>query len=250
MNDKKIVILNSNPEGFGQTADDLDAAGFTSELPVQHTHMYYSNDDLGFYVGVWDTTDMLEAGGAYSCDEFMWLLEGQVDIKNNKSGEVQTVKAGEAFVIPKGYDCQWQQTGYLRKFFVISEHPNETIPAAPAVEGVVIPQADAPMEVMDNTDPFVINGTKPVQKNHTCYEDTTGQFFSGTWDSEPFTSEIKPFPCNEFVYLLEGSITLIDEDGNEHFVKAGDAFFVPQGTVCGWRTTEYVRKFYAIQQSA
>ena len=249
MTDKKIIILNPSPDGFGETKDKLDAADFASKLPSQHTHVYYSNDSLGLYVGVWDTTDMVEIGGPYECDEFMWLLEGKADIKNNKTGAIETVKAGEAFIIPKGYDCQWQQVGYLRKFFVISQHPNQSIPATPAFAGIIKPQVDAPMSVMDVTDPFVINGTKPVQKNCSYYEDTTGQFFSGTWDSEPFTSEIKAFPCNEFVYLLEGSITLIDEEGAEHFVKAGDAFFIPQGTVCGWRTTEYVRKFYAIQQS-
>ena len=249
MSDKKIIILSPNPIGFGETPDELDIASFTSDLPTQHTHMYYSDDDLGLYVGVWDTTDMIEAGGPYECDEFMWLLDGFVNIKNNKTGAIDNIKAGEAFVIPKGYDCQWLQEGYLRKFFVISQNPNEKILLNPAVEAIIKPQADAPMEVMVGTDPFIINGTKPIQKNHSCYEDTTGQFFAGTWDSEPFISEIKPFPCNEFVYLLEGAITLIDEDGGEYFVKAGDAFFVPQGTVCAWRVTEYVRKFYAIQQS-
>ena len=76
------------------------------------------------------------------------------------------------------------------------------------------------MTVMDVTHPFVIYENKPVQKDYYCYEDTTGQFFSGTWDSEPFTFQIKLFPCNELVYLLECSITLIDEDGGA-FRKSG-----------------------------
>ncbi len=246
MSEKKIVILNQNPEGFGTTPDELSPEGFASDLPTQHTHVYYENEDIGLILGVWDTTEMVEAGGLYACDEFMWILEGQVNIKNNKTGALENVKAGEAFVVPKGYDCQWQQPEYLKKFFVISDHPNESMPAEPAFEGIIKPQADAEMEVKDVTDPFVIEGPKPVQRKSNCYSDTQGRFHSGTWDSEPFTSEIRPFPCNEFVYLLEGSITLIDENNDEFHVKAGDAFFVPEGTICGWRTTEFVRKFYVV----
>ncbi len=73
------------------------------------------------------------------------LSKGECQIRNNGTGEIEPVKAGTPFVIPKGYDCQWQQSGYLRKYYVISEHPEEEIPAAPAHEGIVIPKADAVM---------------------------------------------------------------------------------------------------------
>jgi uncharacterized cupin superfamily protein len=46
--------------------------------------------------------------------------------------------------------------------------------------------------------------------------------------------------------ILEGSVTLTDGDGVEHRFNAGDTAYVPMGARCGWKSTEPVRKFYAI----
>ena len=91
--DKSIIRLNPNPEGFGETPDTLDAEDFSSELPLQNTHSVYEDDDIGLYVGLWDTDSMVEKGGPYACDEFMWLIEGECQIRNNRTGEIETVKA-------------------------------------------------------------------------------------------------------------------------------------------------------------
>ena len=66
------------------------------------------------------------------------------------------------------------------------------------------------------------------------------------WDSEAFESEMKPFPCYEFVQLLEGEVTITEEDGTAHPFKAGGACFVPKGTVCSWNTSGYIKKYYSI----
>jgi uncharacterized cupin superfamily protein len=115
MKKEGIIRLSTNPEGFGESPDELTPDMFASELPTQHSYEYYEDEELGLYIGVWDTDDMIEVAAPYACDEFMWLIEGECQIKNNRTGEIETVEAGTAFVIPKGYDCQWQQTGYLKK---------------------------------------------------------------------------------------------------------------------------------------
>jgi len=195
----------------------LEAGDFISAVPLQHSHSYYEDDDIGLYVGLWDTDTMVETAGPYPCDEFMWLLEGECQIRNNRTGEMETVKAGTPFVIPRGYDCQWHQTGYLRKFYVISEHPGEKMPAVPAHEGVVIPA------------------------NDVSYTDTTGRFWSGTWSSKTFEAALQTYPYHEFAYVEDGSITLTDADGAAQDFNAGDAFFIPEGVECAVTVSDSVR---------
>jgi uncharacterized cupin superfamily protein len=243
---KKIISLSAAPEGFGQNPDELTADMFVSKLPVQHSHEYYADEELGLYVGVWDTTDMTETAGPYACDEFMYLLEGEAVIKNCKTGVKEKAKAGEAFLIPRGYDCQWHQSGYLRKYYLISENPNEPVPEKPTVEGIIIPSDDAPMKPLDGEAPFWIENGNPLQKQHVCYPDTTGKFLSGTWESEPFESETRPFPYNEFAYVRSGSLTVVDESGGSFNFKSGDALFLPEGVVCRVEVTEKVRLFFAV----
>lgn len=245
---KTIIRLHPDPEGFGDSPDELEAEEFSSEIPVQHSHSDYEDDEIGLYVGVWDTEAMIEAGGPYACDEFMWLIEGECHIRNNRTGEIEIVKAGMPFVIPRGYDCQWQQPGYLRKFYVISEHPGEGIPATPTHEGIVVPNADAVLTEVDDGTFVVSSGTKPRQ--NVCYKDSTGRFLSGTWAADAFASEQRPFPYNEFAYIEEGSITLAEADGTVHEFEVGDAFFIPQGVECGATVASSVRLIFAVIKSA
>ena len=48
------------------------------------------------------------------------------------------------------------------------------------------------------------------------------------------------------MYLLEGSVTLVDGDGRRESFKAGDAVLVPRGTTYTWQQAEPLRKYYAI----
>ncbi len=246
--DKSIIRLSPDPEGFGEVPDSLEAEEFSSDVPVQHTHSNYEDDDIGLYVGLWDTESMVETGGLYACDEFMWLIEGECRIRNNRTGEVEIVNAGTPFVIPKGYDCQWQQRGYLRKFFVISEHPGEGIPAAPVRDGIVIPKADAILSDVTEDGPFAVTSGATPQQN-LCYRDTRGRFFSGTWASEAFESLQRPFPYYKFALVESGSIVLTDAEGAAQDFNAGDAFFIPEGVVCSAAVAKNVRLYFASVKS-
>jgi uncharacterized cupin superfamily protein len=55
-----------------------------------------------------------------------------------------------------------------------------------------------------------------------------------------------PFPWHEMVRLLEGEVKITEADGAVHLFKAGDAFFIPKGTICKWQTNGYLKKFYSI----
>lgn len=246
MTNKRFFSLNASPSGFGETPDDLTQDMFVSDIPLQHSHEYFEDEGQGLYVGVWDTTDMIEVAGPYACDEFMYLLQGEATIRNCETGEMETVKAGQPFVIPKGYNCQWHQSGYLRKFFLISEHPDESIPENPAVEGIVIPRADAPMNSISDPEAFIDAGGLASQRQHLCHEDGTGRFRVGTWESDAFESSVAPFPYHQFAWLIEGTLTLLDQEGKEHDFSPGDALFVPEGVLCGARAAEKVKLFFAI----
>ena len=102
---------------------------------------------------------------------------------------------------------------------------------------------------MESSDALVASCDKPVQKNTVCYEDSPGKFSAGCWQSEPFEAEMSSMPYQQFVYVLEGTLSLQDENDEMHHFKAGDAFFLERGTVCRWSAAEHVRTAYAIVRS-
>ena len=141
------------------------------------------------------------------------------------------------------------QEGDLRKFYITYLNPNreipEGVPAEGAVKAVDPSVAAEQMVVLEDTDPFIIRGDKPIQREHVYFTNDTEDMFIGLWDSTAFESEMAPFPTHEFVQLLEGEIVITEADGTVSSFEKGDVFFVPQGTVCSWRTPGYVQKYYA-----
>jgi len=251
MSNKPSVIRLEpyGPADAGMEQMQLNAADFQSELPQQHIHVYYEDEELGLSVGVWDTTSMQEAFGPYPGDEFMWILEGQVSMVDGDGKETQ-VKQGETFCVRNAIPISWKQVGFLRKFYMTYANSRAPVPTIGSADGgvkLLNPLAlESGMTRMDTTDPFVIQGEAPVQRDNIVFTNDTGNMFIGMWDSTAFESEMTPFPCHELVQLLEGEVTITEESGETHLFKAGEACFIPMGTVCKWQSNGYLKKFYSI----
>ena len=86
----------------------------------------------------------------------------------------------------------------------------------------------------------------PVHSSHLYVNDEERGIKIGVWECTPHSSKMQPFAVNEFMILLEGSVTVLEQDGKATTVQAGEAFVVPKGVVCQWRQSEPVRKYFAI----
>jgi uncharacterized cupin superfamily protein len=231
----------------------LDPSDFQSDLPEQHLHVYFEDEELGLSVGVWTTTSMQEAFGPYPGDEFMWVLEGKVAMVDAGGVEVP-VKQGQSFCIRNGIPISWMQLGFLRKFYITYTKPGAPTPQIASTQGGVVVldlvKLEAGLEQLDTTEPFEIRGPAPVQRDSNCFTNDAGNLFVGMWDTEAFESKMQPFPCYEFVQLLEGELTITEQYGAAHHFVPGDAFFVPKGTVCSWKADATVKKLYCMLDPA
>ncbi len=61
-----------------------------------------------------------EATDPYGVDEFMYFLEGSVELTSS-DGTVQTINAGEAVTIPKEWTGIWDTEGYTKIWVIYSE---------------------------------------------------------------------------------------------------------------------------------
>lgn len=86
----------------------------------------------------------------------------------------------------------------------------------------------------------------PEERGRSFYGDRTGQLDAGYWECEPNRHTLEASPYDEFVYLLEGRIDVIAEDGSSETFKAGDSFVMPRGCKCTWDVREPVRKLYVV----
>ena len=94
----------------------------------------------------------------------------------------------------------------------------------------------------------ILHSPVPTQNTHEYFENATGEFTVGVWDTTGYHRKLIDFPRHELMHLLEGSVTFTDDKGGTQTFHAGDTFFVPLGTPNSWKSEGYLRKIYCIFQ--
>ena len=80
----------------------------------------------------------------------------------------------------------------------------------------------------------------------TSLKSSDGKFASGMYKAGPQTFDItEPYGVDEFMFFLEGSVTLTSADGAVTTVNAGEAVTIPKEWIGRWETTGY-RKIWVI----
>jgi len=116
-----VRLLRVDPASGGAPHAPLDPARVLAGAPLSATGNVYSSARGNFHCGVWASS----AGRwsiRYTEDEFCYLIEGAAVI-TDATGHAETVRAGDAFVIPAGFSGSWETLGNARKFYAICEEP-------------------------------------------------------------------------------------------------------------------------------
>lgn len=247
---KKPAILRLDPSGplNGRlTKLELSQEDFQSDLPEQHWHIYFQDEQLGLTVGVWTTTSMQEAFGPYPWDEFMIVLEGQVKLLDHENQQ-SIVKQGETFVVSKGLPVSWKQEGFCRKFFLIYDPPDALAASAGHADGGQYILKSKTLEPMlKKADPQQQNiaaAGSPSRRQAVCDTKYTGNMMCGLAQDESLETAMAPSSHHELVQLLTGKVQVTEAGGHVHEFRSGDVFFLPAGTPCAWRANAPTSRFF------
>lgn len=213
-------IDSDGPAGIGLTEwDALDPATLASGTPVQRGYFYESDDAQGYCAGVWDCTAYDDAPGPYPVDEYMFLLEGNV-IMELPDGSATMIRAGEAFVLPRGLNCQWKMPGYVRKIFMIVEGAGGAASANPSLTRVTKPSL-APLPV-GAADPDAL----PVAQAQTVFLSADGRMSVVRRDYPAALSGPVLSGAHRLITVLDGRMDL-----NGARFEAGESYYVRAGAV-------------------
>ncbi|MEM7190075.1 MAG: cupin domain-containing protein [Pseudomonadota bacterium] len=223
-----VRVAHSDRSGTGLTEwEAMDPAALVSGTPVQRGWFADENSETGYMAGVWDCTAFVDQAGPYGVDEFMLLLEGSVVMVMPDGVEI-TVNAGEAFVIPKGLQCQWKQPGYVRKVFMIVDDPVADGPENPSLHRVTVPE-------------FAASGIDgAVAQTTTWFTNSTGRMSVSVTASGGEVSNAVAASAHQVLHVLDGSLALKNGATSERF-EAGETAYVSAGTELSWETSAGTR---------
>lgn len=221
----------------------MPSADLIAGVGQQYGYLWLDDAASGLMVGVWACSPMTGRIGPWSTNEMMILLEGAVTIVH-ADGSRLDVTAGEAFVIPKGTVCSWQQEGDLKKFFVIHNDSSGLTATNPDTLKARKIDLAAPLAPVEGPDAALLLSPAPTCREAVAFTDLTGQLTTGVWSATPYRRAAVPFPRHELMYVVDGTVTLNDDAGRAETFVAGETCFVPKGAVVGWSSDAPVRKLF------
>ena len=104
------------------------------------------------------------------------------------------------------------------------------------------------LQVQPLTDPSttVTGEAGETVLDFTSLKSSDGKFASGMYKAGAQIFDItEPYGVDEFMFFLEGSVTLISDDGTVTTVNAGEAVTIPKEWTGRWETAGY-RKIWVI----
>ena len=103
-------------------------------------------------------------------------------------------------------------------------------------------QEDIAGEVFSRPDMLELTENGNTTLDVTSFMSTDRKFGSGMYRSGAVRFEItEPYGVDEFMYFLEGSVTLTSSDGTVQVINAGEAVTIPKEWTGVWDTQGYTK---------
>lgn len=90
---------------------------------------------------------------------------------------------------------------------------------------------------------------KPTHQLWPVYENETSGSKAGVWESTAGSWEVTISGYTEFCVIKEGEVEIVESNGTQHTLVAGDSLVMEDGFVGVWTVPTYARKYYFISQT-
>ncbi len=112
--------------------------------------------------------------------------------------------------------------------------------AEPVPQPAELTREDIGGAIFNHEDVTVHERGSNVTLDYTSLKSSDGRFASGMYRSGKVRSEItEPYGVDEFMYFIEGGVTLTSSDGTVHTIRAGEAVTIPKEWTGVWDTDGY-----------
>lgn len=93
-------------------------------------------------------------------------------------------------------------------------------------------------------DPASFQSELPGQHIHVYYADETLGLEVGVWTTTSMQEAFGPYPGDEFMWVREGQVSMIDGENHETLVKTDQCFCIRNAIPISWKQVGFLRKFY------
>lgn len=207
----------------------------------------------------------------YPMDEYVLVMSGKLVLTDSR-GKDHEYLPGDSLIVPKGFTGVWKMVGKFRELIALernaydkvfgaeesAESAEATDPSGPDVTGEAndaLPIRLDPDKLagiaLTPEEPFIFPD-QILEGSHSPRGDTLylgRDLVMKIYEDDAASYAISdPFPCDEFVLVMDGKLTLTDSQGKDHEYCQGDALIVPNGFMGIWQMTGNYRELIAIDR--
>ncbi len=114
--------------------------------------------------------------------------------------------------------------------------------AGDAVQPEKMSKADIAGNIFERQDMIELTKDGNTTLDVTTFLSSDKKFGSGVYKSGAVRFEIDdPYGVDEFMYFIEGGVTLTSADGTVHVISAGDGVTIPKEWTGVWETDGYTK---------
>ncbi len=114
--------------------------------------------------------------------------------------------------------------------------------AGDAVQPEKMSKADIAGNIFERQDMIELTKDGNTTLDVTTFLSSDKKFGSGVYKSGAVRFEIDdPYGVDEFMYFVEGGVTLTSADGTVHVISAGDGVTIPKEWTGVWETDGYTK---------
>lgn len=89
--------------------------------------------------------------------------------------------------------------------------------------------------------------SQPLERFHRVHDAVTStpcKVRAGVWEAKAYSERVENYPYDEIIFVVTGSISIVDENGNDELFREGDCFFLRQGFNGYWNQHETLKIFH------
>ena len=93
----------------------------------------------------------------------------------------------------------------------------------------------------------VVHGD-PAERGAMVHSSADGSFLVGVWVAEPYAETFPDgYPGDEYAYVVDGRLTLVDPDGTSRTFVAGDSYVMTKGWAGTFQVDETLTKHFVLK---
>jgi len=90
----------------------------------------------------------------------------------------------------------------------------------------------------------VTEGDRPTHGSRDDFSSADQRFQVGYSQYDKMTLQLKDYPVDEFMHILEGQVEITDESGDSKVYGPGDMLVMPKGFNGTWRQLSAIKKIH------